>query len=125
DLLERIKGIECIGRNTSLEMGGGVRRFRAGGDGRVWWNGDGGLTFGLEITGRRGCRLVMRFHVLVISVRVEHHLIPEDFVISGEITAIALALGEGGGEQIEVKPRSLTAKCSDAASAVEIAVGRS
>ena len=105
-------------------MGGGVWWFRAGGDGRVWWNRDGGLTFRFEITGRRWRRLIMCLYVFVVRVRVQHQLIAENFVLSGEIAAIALAFGEGGGEEIEVKPRSLTAKCSGTASAVKIGTGR-
>src|SRR5437762_3259446 len=85
------KRIERIRRDTSLEMSGGIQRFRAGGDGHEWWNGEGGLTFSLEITGSRWRGLVMRFHVFVITIRVEDHLIPEDFVISGEIHAVTLA----------------------------------
>src|SRR4030095_5574723 len=91
----------------------------------MWRDGQGGLTVGLEITARSPRRLVMRFHVLVITVRVDHHLIPEDFVISGEITAVTLAFRKGGGEQIEVKPRSDAAKCSNARSVVKIGTGRS
>src|SRR5205814_8527341 len=84
-------------------MGRRVQRFRAGGDGGVWWNDEGSLTFGLEITGRWWRRLIMRFHVFVITVRVEHHLVPKDFVISGEITAVTLAFGERAREHIEVE----------------------
>ena len=68
----------------------------------------------------------MRFHVFVITVRVEHHLISEDFVISGEIRAVALAFGERGGKQIEVKPRPEAASRSDAIiSVVKVGTGRS
>src|SRR5205814_1678567 len=109
--------------DTGLGMGGRVRRFGARGDRRLWWNGEGGLAFGLERAGRSGRRLVMRFHVLVITIRVEHHLIPEDFVISAEVTAPTLACREGKGEQIEVKPRSDAAKCSNTNSVVKVGAG--
>src|SRR5207302_3421456 len=92
---------------------------------RVWRNGEGGLTFGLEITGRSWRRLIMRFHVFVISVRVEHHLVSENFMIGGEISAVTLAFREGGGGQIEVKPRSDAAQHSDATSVVKVGASRS
>ena len=85
-------------------------------EGDVWWNGERGLAFGLEMTGRRWRRLVMCFYVFVITIRVEHHLIPEDFVISGEITAVTLAVGERACGQIEVKTRSDAASCSNTSS---------
>ena len=71
----------------------------------MWWDGENGLTFGLKRAGRRWRRLVVRFHVFVIKIPVEHHLIPEDFVLSGHITAVAFAFGEGRSGHIEVKPR--------------------
>src|SRR5438477_468845 len=94
-IAERIKRIECVGWNTGFRVGGRVERLCARRNRRMRRNGQYGLTKRLEgAAGWRG-QFVMRFHVLVISVRVEHHLVSEDFVISSEITAVALAFRIG------------------------------
>src|SRR5438128_668826 len=83
--------IECIRRNSGRIMSRCVQWLGAGRNRRVRRNGQYGLTKGLEgAAGWRG-QFVMRFDVLIESIRVNNHLVAEDLVLTAKINSITLA----------------------------------
>src|SRR5437763_1473972 len=84
-------------------MGWGVGRLRTWRDGGMRWNSQGDLTLCLERTGRGRSQFVVCFHILIIAICVEHHLIAKNLVITAEIYAVALAFWIGERELIEVE----------------------
>src|SRR2546421_483531 len=68
NLLEGIKRIECVSRDTGLRVGGCVGWFRAWRNRRMRRNSQYGLTLRFERTACRRRQFVMRFHVLIKGI---------------------------------------------------------
>src|SRR5206468_302634 len=82
NLLEWIKRIECVRRNTGFRVGWCVGWFRARRNRRMRRNSQYRLTLRFERTSCWRRQFVVRRHVLVKAICIDDHLIAEDLVVT-------------------------------------------
>src|SRR4029077_5944513 len=90
NLVEGIKRIECVSRDTGLRMSGRVRWFRAWRNRRMRRNSQYRLTLCLERSGPGTRQFIVRVHPLIKAVRIGDHLIAKDLVVTAQPHPIAL-----------------------------------